>query len=322
MDQLWDDHTLRSLAAPCGDRAALTRLLGEYHANWRAALSARQGRSPLLSAQLGRASAEIESRGTDPVFMAWVHCLEASLDVPEACELESAPDPACAPRLGHGRFVRLRLTDCPQLARMLYPPEKESTLAADVIDHEVAEALDLLGAVWPEAICDLETFARALFVIESPAGLYSSGSDASMPFILKVTCAPGSWPALLADSLVHEVAHVKLRIAMRLATFCDKDETPRFRHPWRADERPLRAVILAAHAFVSIFGWYARLAQTDSHHHAAGLEARRLRSEVGTAIASLRGAIGLTELGRRLTSHLAAAFEADCGRIRSLTCPQ
>jgi HEXXH motif-containing protein len=104
-------------------------------------------------------------------------------------------------------------------------------MAPEVIDHEVAAALDLMGAVWPEAICDLETFACALFVIESPAGMYPSGSDASLPFILKVTCAPGCWPALLADSLVHEVAHVKLRIAMRLVSFCDDDETPRFDIP-------------------------------------------------------------------------------------------
>ncbi len=321
MDEFWDDRMMRSLAAPSGDRDVVAHLLGKYYANWQAALTDEEARLPLFSAPLRRARVELESRGTDPVFMAWLHRLEFLLNAPKARdqELEPPPSPALAPRAGSGRFPLLSLSECPRLASMLCAPERPSTLAADLIDREVTAALDQIGANWPEAICDIEAFARALFVIEAPAGMYPSGSDASLPFILKVTCAPGSWPALLADSLLHEVAHVKLRIAMRLAQFCDDDETPRFRHPWRADDRPLRAVILAAHAFVSIFGWYSRLAVAASPNHAARTEAQRLRTEVGTALVALRDASELTELGRRLTTHLGATYVADCNRMDSLT---
>jgi HEXXH motif-containing protein len=78
-------------------------------------------------------------------------------------------------------------------------------------------------------------------------------------------------------------------------------------------------VILAAHAFVSIFGWYSRLAVAASPNHAARTEAQRLRTEVGTALVALRDASELTELGRRLTTHLGATYVADCNRMDSLT---
>ena len=311
---------VNAVATSTGNSQTLTRLLQDYLVSWLPTVESAQKRLPFLSGPLALATTNLKLRGTDPLFMTWVSRLERVSASPESFEIEGEPPPVptLIPRVGAGRFLRLGLNDCAELARMMYGPEQDSSLSTGTIDREVAAALELLTAIWPEAVCDMEFFARALFVVEAPSGYHSSGSDASLPFILKVTCAPGTWSALLADSLVHETAHVKLRLAMRLAPFCHDDDYARFRHPWRREARPLSAVLLAAHAFVSVYAFYVRLVKVAEHSRAACEESLRLRAEVGEVLTTLLGAPGLTDLGRQLVSRLVKEYEAQSEQLNDV----
>jgi len=312
---------VRAIAAPSGDALSLQRFQRAYVSHWQAALAARSLDAPAWSAAVARAAAGLETRWQDPLFMAWLHRLERAMDARETHLAELGPPllSSSLPRVGRGRFLRIGAADCAELARMMTEPEVESKLPNEVIDRNIAESLDLLAAVWAEAMADVAAFARALLVLDLPRGVYNSGSDPAMPFILKVTCAPGAWPAILADSLVHETAHVKLRMAMRLTRFFEDDETPRFQHPWRSDARPLRGIVVAAHAFVSIFIWYARLAGHPPNADAAQKEAQKLCPEIATVLGTLAGAPGLTAVGRQLVACLTTQYEAECRRIRCAT---
>ena len=203
-------------------------------------------------------------------------------------------------------YSRLPLDALPAVART---PELEAT-----DDHALSEclqaALDLLSGVWPAARREVRYFVRAVASGQMTAGRQSSGSSVSHPFAIRVDFCPDDPLHLLADALVHEAAHVKLRLAGSVATFCIPEDDQRMHHPWRPDPRPLSAMFVACHAFVAVHGFHAR-------RHATGMAAddcveAGLRPEVAQALATLLAASGLTDAGRSFAEMLASEFEANC----------
>jgi HEXXH motif-containing protein len=205
--------------------------------------------------------------------------------------------------------IRALPLDC--LAPLQRQPEVTPIPVAILADC-VTKALAQLECTWPEAAGEVRYFVRAIIAGHMPRGRQSSGSSEQFPFVIRVDFCPDDPIPMLADALVHEAAHVKLRLSGIVSTLCAADETPRFHHPWRPEPRPLAAVLVASHAFVAVHGFHARLSLAAERDHAVSAE-HTLRGEVKQVLRTLAMGFGLTPLGQAFTALLQEGFEANYG---------
>ena len=198
--------------------------------------------------------------------------------------------------------------DTPALNGPDPPGAGEAPLTSAEAAAAFAAARDLLERVWPEALREILYMIRGLRAARARPGRQSSGSSASCPFVVRLSFDPGAPPMVLADALIHECAHLKLRLAMALARFCEIGGPPTYRHPWRQEDRPLEALMVATHAFVAIHHFSLRLVRLIPSVGASANEAR-LRDEVAQAFAALNAAQNrLPPTGRALALRLNAIF--------------
>ncbi len=196
--------------------------------------------------------------------------------------------------------------------------ELEPTDPARLADC-LRQAWQLLDRVWPEAGRETRYFVRAVASGRLPPGRQSSGSSEARPWAIRIDCCIDDPVHLLADAVVHEAAHVKLRLSRLMPCLCEKDDTPRLHHPWRTELRPLSAVMVACHAFVAVHGFHARccaLAISD----ATSIEAT-LRKEVAQTLNTLSNAAGLTHEGHTFTELLRTSYAANCQLARANLIP-
>jgi len=86
---------------------------------------------------------------------------------------------------------------------------------------------------------------RGIIAFEQTAGRQSSGSSELCPFAARIDFCPQDPIELLADALVHESAHIKLRLTQLVGQMCPPDGAASYHHPWRREARPLSAVVVA-----------------------------------------------------------------------------
>lgn len=194
----------------------------------------------------------------------------------------------------------------PALARSPEPEPIDAGRLATCLNGAFA----LLAATWPDAERELRYFMLAIVSGRMPAGHQSSGSSTACPFVVRIDFCIDDPLHLLADAMVHEAAHVKLRLSGAVQAFCDVDDTPRHRHPWRADLRPLSALLVACHAFVAVHGFHARRRRMGIGD-ALAIEVK-LRLELSQALATLRAADGLTAKGFAFAALLDSTFDSNC----------
>ncbi len=332
----WSDNALLALASPLGSDHAIAELHLRYIQGWRDRF-VRLGGINSGHDYLARCANLPSSRFCDPVALLWLNRLIHQLD--KLCDsghslstlydnaligLDAEPN---RPRIAGGSIILFGLNECEAFSPSRRSNEGGSLLSPAEIEAQVIEALNLLGTVWPEAQHDAKHFFRGLVAVESPPGHYSSGSSALFPYVLKLTVKQGSWPVLLADAIVHETAHVKLRCAMQFDSFLVSDDTLLYRHPWRPDLRPLRGVFVATHAFLSVLQFYVCLVEQDIFENRTWSQAIQLSDEVRVALNILDGASGLTSLGRRFYQVLRRQSELSnerlvrAGQLRNTRCP-
>jgi len=63
---------------------------------------------------------------------------------------------------------------------------------------------------------------------------------------------------VLAETLVHEVQHVKLSALLDMVSLTRPDEGNRFYAPWRDDPRPARGLLQGAYAYLGVSGFWRR----------------------------------------------------------------
>lgn len=193
------------------------------------------------------------------------------------------------------------------LAALQGTPER-APMDASVLEQSLVDALALLARLWPSAEREVRYFVRAVVACTLPPGRQASGSSELCPFAVRVDFCAGDPSHLLADALVHEAAHVKLRLSGIAKDLCVHDDPHTLHHPWRPEARPIVAVLVACHAFVAIHGFHVRRALLIGSDDALRFEAR-LRAEVAEALAALGSAEDrLTELGRAFTVLLEKGF--------------
>lgn len=133
----------------------------------------------------------------------------------------------------------------------------------------------------------------------------TSGSEFGLPGIICLQNRDS--PEELAEGLVHEGAHEYMHILSRLGNLDDGSDTALYYSPVRRTKRPLRAILVAYHAFANVMLFY-RLCRSDGFNASEYFEVseKRLIPDLQQLEEVLRSAHALTTLGNSLWQPLAS----------------
>ncbi|MCB9705521.1 MAG: hypothetical protein H6711_26860 [Myxococcales bacterium] len=199
-----------------------------------------------------------------------------------------------------GGVELLAADDHPELAELRSPAERPSDLDPLAVDAELSRALAILGWVWPEVMIDVAYHFRGLLAMDMPLGRWNSASTRELPLVLQLTLRRQGNPWLLAESIVHESAHVRIDEATFLQPLIVDDGRRIFRHPWRPDLRPITGVLLGAHAFLSVVLYYRRGLEIFPGDPFLARELEVRTREVGEALDMIEHHARLTSAGERV----------------------
>jgi len=252
-------------------------------------------------------SVEVDGRGLleQPAFACWLSQLCSGAG--QTGYVPGAP-PAAFPTSAAASGWPESLVPLPdRFCEPLFPSPRTAPArkhSPEIVRRELDGAMGLLRAVWPQAADEVSLLVRVLIDGVAPPGHQTSGSSAACPFVVVIEFEAGAWPGFLADALVHECSHLKLRMAGKVEPLVAREGAARYRHPWRPDERPAEAVLVACHAFVAVHRFHMKCARMRRDEEAR-TECRRLDTEVGQALQELRRAQpSLTALGRSIAQRL------------------
>ncbi len=113
------------------------------------------------------------------------------------------------------------------------------------------------------------------------------------------------YPYLQAETLIHEFCHNKLYTLLERDPLLEAGrEEAVYYSPWRPDPRPLRGILLGAHAFLNVARFYALSASLSRHtaelRESLQTEAAMRCAQVDLALAVLADNAKLTDMGQRL----------------------
>ncbi|MER7379778.1 aKG-HExxH-type peptide beta-hydroxylase [Streptomyces lanatus] len=172
----------------------------------------------------------------------------------------------------------------------------------------LAESDALLRRTQPDAHRLVTAMVRTVVPVEGPSELRAvsaTAPDAPGAVTLSLPLDASAMSAVL----IHEARHHLLSsLAELVPLFLPVHEGPEptYFAPWRADPRPLRGLLFGAHAFTGVLSyWQARTAVEPER---AEFEFTLHHRQLGTALASLEDAPGLSRAGALVVEGLAAFF--------------
>ncbi|MCS7475776.1 HEXXH motif domain-containing protein [Umezawaea endophytica] len=196
----------------------------------------------------------------------------------------------------------------------LAPPSPLDGVEVDEWRKLLDEAWRLLVRWHPGYAAELSAGLTALIPIDAALQVVASSSSAAFGGI---ALSPKRSATELAEALVHEVQHSKLNALSDLVRLHDGPD-PSVRYAgWRDDPRPVVGALHGIYAFVSVveFWHVQRGLVPEPHSRRADLTFALRARQVRRAVDDLRGAAGLTDLGRRFVAgvsvRLAACETAD-----------
>jgi HEXXH motif-containing protein len=190
--------------------------------------------------------------------------------------------------------------DFPELSRL--NSENGAELAASAVDprEHLAAAFHFLIEAWPECLPDLMAVFRGVLALDAPGGHTYSASCPTAPLIVQLTLRLKEFPTVLAETIVHETAHLKLHTLHEMEPLLVDDGVPRYHHPWRTDLRPLQGVLLGAHAFLNVAHMYQHAIQNGSNDPFVHREHETRLAEVCEALQTLEEHAQFTDTGRSI----------------------
>jgi HEXXH motif-containing protein len=104
-------------------------------------------------------------------------------------------------------------------------------------------------------------------------------------------------PIAGAETLAHEMQHLKLGAVQDIITLTLPDDGRRYYAPWRDDPRPLGGLLQGTYAFLGVAGFWRRQRQLPQDHLRADVEYARWRSTSLVAAETLQSSGRLTSAG-------------------------
>jgi HEXXH motif-containing protein len=185
------------------------------------------------------------------------------------------------------------------------------------LDRERADALvSLVDGAWRLIASDHPAHAVAIaeclraVVPLAPPRSGSTSASAQTAFGAVAVSTPDD-PAGLALLLIHETQHMKLGGLLDLVSLCEPARDGVYHAPWRADPRPVRALLqgVYAHAGVADFWRVRRTRTAPGATRTADFEFVYWLAQTRLAAAALIGSGELTPEGERFVRQLVATLD-------------
>lgn len=177
------------------------------------------------------------------------------------------------------------------------------------VEASLVTAWQLIERDHPDYALGIAALLTSLVPLAQPAG-GGSTSAASRLAAGAVSLSFPDDPTELALLLIHEVQHMKLGELLDLVDLYEEGGTARHFAPWRADPRPVGALLqgVFAHLGVADFWRVRRRHLTGADADRADYEFAYWREQTSRAAATLLDSAELTALGVRFVEELGATL--------------
>jgi uncharacterized protein len=168
---------------------------------------------------------------------------------------------------------------------------------ADTLSATFRQAWQLLDRHHPVVAAEASTVVKVIVPRRVPAsGVVSSSSPETFGAIAMSLPTDG---CALAETLAHEVQHVKLSALSDAVRLTKPDDGSRFYAPWREDPRPADALLQGAYAYLGVTGFWLRQRRQEGGAARVRADAEYERWRTATALATgmLRSSGALTRQG-------------------------
>jgi HEXXH motif-containing protein len=177
----------------------------------------------------------------------------------------------------------------------------------------VAEAWDVVTRLVPERAAACAALWSALVPLRPPRtgqGVSSSAREAYGAIAASFTPDP----VRLAETVVHESAHIAFGALADLADLADPDDRTLQKVGWRDDARPLGSVLTGTHAHLALLEFWRRRRRelTGGQARVASARLHHYGRQVADALRVLQDHPALTPLGARFVELMADEAER-CG---------
>ena len=155
------------------------------------------------------------------------------------------------------------------------------------LDAALRQAWSLLEAHHPGLAAEIAAAVTVIVPLtDNPGGQASASSMATFGAIAMSVPADQYTGA---ETLAHEMQHLKLSALLDIVTLTLPDDGQRFYAPWRPDPRPIGGLLQGAYAFLGVSGFWRRQRRlADGALPASGGD--RVRPLAGAAAAGRRDA--------------------------------
>jgi uncharacterized protein len=193
-----------------------------------------------------------------------------------------------------------RMPDVPDLA-----PRQSSVHEWETV---LGQAWPLLERIHPVAAAEI---AAGITVIVPRTGPVSGVVSTSSPEAFgAVAMSLPPDPVTCAETLVHEMQHLKLSALTDIVTLVRPDDNRRYYAPWRDDPRPLRGLLQGAYAYLGVSGFWRRQRRFPAGRRQPETEFARWREVTAGVVETLRSSGGLTPAGFEFVSRMAGTLAA------------
>jgi uncharacterized protein len=193
-----------------------------------------------------------------------------------------------------------RMPDVPDLA-----PRNSSAREWEAV---LGQAWPLLERIHPVAASEI---ASAVLVIVPRTGPVTGVVSTSSPEAFgAVAMSFPPDPVTCAETLVHEMQHLKLGALMNLVTLTEPDDDRRYYAPWRDDPRPLGGLLQGAYAYLGVSGFWRRQRRVAAGPRQPETEFARWREVTAAAVDTLLSSGRLTPAGLDFVSGMADTLAA------------
>jgi HEXXH motif-containing protein len=169
---------------------------------------------------------------------------------------------------------------------------------------------DALGGAWrvlehghTGVAADLATLVSAIVPLSRPPSGEVSSTSPDAFGAIALSLPPDDVTG--AETLAHEVQHLKLGALLDVVTLTLPDDGRRYYAPWRDDPRPLDGLLQGAYAYLGVSGFWRRQRELPGDRLQAEVKYARWRAATARAVGTLGSSGRLTETGQDFVSAMA-----------------
>jgi HEXXH motif-containing protein len=173
----------------------------------------------------------------------------------------------------------------------------------DAWPERLTESWAVLRAHHPGVAAEVAAAIQVITPLTASSGRAESSSSSeafgTVAMSLPVDAVAG------AETLAHEIQHVKLGALADLVELVKPDDGSRFYAPWRPDGRPAGALLQGAYAYLGVSGFWRRQRLREGYRESGDTQYARWRTAAAAAVSTLQSSGRLTGHGHEFVAAMA-----------------